>query len=71
MKQQKELVVEGDSYGVGDKEGCYEIKYTYSVPSMAVLMRALSLEQNLARPKSAIFGLYLKSNKMLLALMSL
>ena len=46
-------------------------QYTYNVPSMAVLERALSVEQNLARPKSAIFGLYLKSNKMLLALMSL
>ena len=45
-------------------------EYTYNVPSMTVLTWVLS-HDNLARPKSAILGLYIKSNKMLLALMSL
>lgn len=44
MKQWKDLNVEEDSYSIGDKEGCYDIKYTYSVPAMAVPVRALSVE---------------------------
>lgn len=48
---------------------------TYNVPATELLREFLlddeSQEHNLARPKSAILGLYFKSTKMLLALISL
>ena len=46
-------------------------RFTYSVPAMAVLIWVLSSGNNLARPKSAIFGVNDSSTRMLLNFMSL